>query len=84
MSTTQQSLDYYLSRRGQASLAKKHTVSRILQSLSLVVQVSSKIKAMFVFQATEFCNGSEDRMKVIDFTRIRAQVVKKCGIGKRK
>lgn len=80
MSNTQQSLDYYLSRRGQASLAKKYTVANVLQSLSLIVQISSKIKAMFVFQATEFCNGSDDRMKVIDFTRIRTQVVKKCGV----
>ncbi len=82
MSNTQQSLDYYLSRRGQASLAKKYTVANILQSLSLIVQISSKIKAMFVFQATEFCNGSDDRMKVIDFAKIRAQVVKKCGVKK--
>lgn len=80
MSNTQQSLDYYLSRRGQASLAKKYTVANVLQSLSLIVQISSKIKAMFVFQATEFCNGSDDRMKVIDFAKIRTQVVKKCGV----
>ncbi len=80
MSNTQQSLDYYLSRRGQASLAKKYTVANVLQSLSLIVQISSKIKAMFVFQATEFCNGSDDRIKVIDFAKIRAQVVKKCGV----
>ncbi len=82
--STKQSLDYYLSRRGQASLAKKYTVSHIMQSLSLVVQISSKIKAMFVFQATEFCNGSDDRMKVIDFTKIRAQITKKCQTPKAK
>lgn len=73
-------LDYYVSRRGQAIMTKKTALASLLQSLSLVVQVSSKIKAMFVFQSTEFCNGSQERMKIIDFSKIRATVVKKCGI----
>jgi hypothetical protein len=68
--------EYYMSKRWAASLAKK----KVVISQSRVIQVASKIKAMFVFQAIEFCNGSIDRMKVIDFAKIRASIIRKCKV----
>ncbi len=68
--------EYYMSKRGATSLAKK----KIVVSQSRIIQVASKIKAMFVFQAIEFCNGSIDRMKVIDFAKIRATIIRKCKV----
>jgi len=68
--------DYYISRRWKEVLSKKKKHKEV--SLNHVVKVSSAIKAMFLFQAAEFCNGSRDRMKVIDFAKIRASLVQKC------
>jgi hypothetical protein len=68
--------EYYMSKRGSVSLAKK----KVVISQSRVIQIASKIKAMFVFQAIEFCNGSLDRMKVIDFAKIRASIIRKCKV----
>lgn len=66
---------YYMSKRAYDALSKKSWKEPISQAR--IVQVASKIKAMFVFQAVEFCNGSLDRMNVIDFSRIRASIVRK-------
>ncbi len=73
---------YYMSKRWAQSLSKKKRAEQWL-SQARIIQVASKIKAMFVFQAVEFCNGSMDRMKVIDFSKIRASIMRKCqGISK--
>ena len=68
---------YYMSKRGMTALSKKKYAKSWLTQ-ARVIQVASKIKAMFVFQAVEFCNGSMDRMKVIDFSKIRTSIVRKC------
>jgi hypothetical protein len=68
---------YYLSARWASALSKKKQLDSRLTH-ARVIQVASTIKAMYVFQAVEFCNWSMDRMKVIDFARIRASIVKKC------
>ena len=70
--------DYYLSKRGATLLAKKKKVSIQDDVNTHIVRVSGKIKAIFVFQATEFCNGSVDRMKIVDFAKIRASIMQKC------
>lgn len=69
--------NYYMSQRWQLALSKKKSLPWKMTQ-SRIIQVASKIKAMFVFQAVEFCNWSMDRMKVIDFARIRTSIVKKC------
>lgn len=68
---------YYMSKRWNESLSKKKFAEKWI-SQAHIVQVASTIKAMFVFQAVEFCNGSMDRMKVIDFSKIRASIMRKC------
>jgi RAB protein geranylgeranyltransferase component A len=68
---------YNLSARGKKALSKRPPRTKSAHHMSSIVQVSSKIKAMFVFQATEFCNGGDDRMKVIDFARLRSTIVRK-------
>gem|GEM_PF-5755261 len=37
-----------------------------------------RIKAIFLFQATEFVHGSELRMKIVDFKRINDMIVRRC------
>lgn len=68
---------YYMSKRGMQSLSKKKPTDKWL-SQARMIQIASKVQAMFVFQAVEFCNGSLDRMKVIDFSKIRSSIVRKC------
>lgn len=68
---------YSISARWRKEIAKRVPRAKAGNHMSSLVQVSSKIKAMFVFQATEFCNGGDDRMKVIDFARLRSTIVKK-------
>lgn len=68
---------YYMSKRWIVALSKKKYAENGL-SQARIIQVASKIKAMFVFHAVEFCNGSMDRMKVIDFSKIRSSIVRKC------
>ncbi len=70
--------EYYMSKRWVAWYAKKKVVDTTPITQARMIQVASKIKAMFVFQAVEFCNGSIDRMKVIDFAKIRASIVRRC------
>lgn len=70
--------DYYLSKRGQKLIDKKMKQHTITDVNMHIVKVSGKVKALFVFEATEFCNGSVDRMKLIDFSKIRAAIVAKC------
>lgn len=68
---------YYMSYRWMMALSKKKTTDKWL-SQARMIQIASKVQAMFVFQAVEFCNGSMDRMKVIDFSKIRSSIVRKC------
>jgi hypothetical protein len=70
--------EYYMSKRGVTWYAAKKVVDPMPITQARMIQVASKIKAMFVFQAVEFCNGSIDRMKVIDFAKIRASIVRRC------
>jgi hypothetical protein len=60
-----------------SALSKKKYADMPL-SQARIIQIASTIKAMFVFQAVEFCNGSIDRMKIIDFSKIRSSIVRKC------
>lgn len=69
--------NYFLSERGEKMLAKKRTRKEVDMNAH-AVKVTGKIKAIFVFQATEFCNGSVDRMKIVDFSKIRAAIIAKC------
>ena len=68
---------YYMSHRWMMSLSKKKATDTWL-SQARMIQIASKVQAMFVFQAVEFCNGSMDRMKVIDFSKIRSSIMRKC------
>lgn len=68
---------YYMSQRWMLALRKKKPADQWL-SQARMIQIASKVQAMFVFQAVEFCNGSMDRMKVIDFSKIRSSIVRKC------
>jgi hypothetical protein len=68
--------NYFMSQRGYTMLSKKKGGDTdVVQSR--VVRIMSKIAAMFVFEATEFCNGSADRMCIIDFTKLRAAIVRR-------
>lgn len=69
--------NYFLSQRGEKLLAKKRT-KKDLDVNAHAVKILGKMKAIFVFQATEFCNGSLDRMKIVDFAKIRSTIVQKC------
>ena len=68
---------YYMSQRWMQALSKKKKAETWL-SQARMIQIASKVQAMFVFQAVEFCNGSMDRMKVIDFSKIRSSIMRKC------
>ncbi|MBP6911438.1 hypothetical protein KBC03_07770 [Patescibacteria group bacterium] len=73
-----ENIDFFFSRRGQRVLGDK---ARAIAAYSLVVQkIMQKIKAIFLFQATEFVHGSELRMKIVDFKRIQEMIVKKCKV----
>ena len=71
-----ENLDFFFSRRGQRVLGEK---AKAIATYTMVVQkIMQKIKAIFLFQATEFVNGSQLRMKVIDFKRIHDTIVRRC------
>ena len=71
-------LDFFFSRRGQRVLGEK---AQNIAMYTLVVQkIMQKIKAIFLFQAIEFVNGSELRMKIVDFKRIHDTIVKRCKV----
>jgi hypothetical protein len=67
---------YFMSKRGYLLLSQKKWGGGIVVQ-SRVVRIMSKIAAMLVFEATEFCNGSADRMCIIDFTKLRAAIVRR-------
>lgn len=71
-------LGFFFSKRGQRALGDK--VKYIATNGTVVQKVMQKIKAIFLFQATEFVNGSQLRMKVIDFKRIHDTIVRKCKV----
>ena len=76
MSGKIENIGFFFSRRGQRILGEK---AKYIATYALVVQkIMQKIKAIFLFQATEFVHGSELRMKVIDFKRIHDMIVRKC------
>lgn len=73
-----ENLDFFFSRRGQRILGEK---AKAIAMYTLVVQkIMQKIKAIFLFQATEFVHGSELRMKIVDFKRIQDMIVRKCKV----
>ncbi len=69
-------MDFFFSKRGQRALGEK--AKAIATGTVMVQKIMQKIKAIFLFQATEFVNGSQLRMKVIDFKRIHDLIVRKC------
>lgn len=71
-----ENIDFFFSRRGQRVLGDK--VSAIAMYSVIVQKIMQKIKAIFLFQATEFVNGSQMRMKVVDFKRIQNTIMSKC------
>ena len=76
-----ENLDFFFSRRGQRALGDR---AKAIATYTVAVQkIMQKIKAIFLFQATEFVNGSELRMKVIDFKRIHDMIVRKCKVSVR-
>lgn len=77
-STKIENLDFFFSRRGQRVLGEK--AKEIAMYTHVVQKIMQKIKAIFLFQATEFVHGSELRMNVIDFKRIHAMIVNKCKV----
>lgn len=71
-------IDFFFSRRGQKALGEK---AKAIATYTVIVQkIMQQIKAIFLFQATEFVHGSELRMKVIDFKRIHDMIVRKCKV----
>ncbi len=74
--TKMENVDFFFSRRGQRVLGEKVTA---IATYSVIVQkIMQKIKAIFLFQATEFVHGSQMRMKVVDFKRIHDTIMTKC------
>lgn len=76
---------YFMSKRGRAVIAIKCQGKKgghPDNSQARIVRVMSKVAAMFVFQAAEFCNGSKDRMQIIDFAKIRAAIVRRMEVVK--
>lgn len=74
--TRLENLDFFFSRRGQRILGDK--AKEIAMYTHVVQKIMQKIKAIFLFQATEFVHGSELRMKIVDFKRIHDMIVRKC------
>ncbi len=71
-------IDFFFSRRGQRALGER---ANGIATYTVVVQkIMQKIKAIFLFQATEFVNGSDLRMRIVDFKRIHAMIVRKCKV----
>lgn len=71
---------YFMSKRGRAIVLAKMEGKKGVKSdnsQSRIVRIMSKVAAMFVFQAAEFCNGSRDRMQIIDFSKIRTAIVRR-------
>lgn len=69
-------IHFFFSRRGQRILGEK---AKAIAAYTLIVQkIMQKIKAIFLFQATEFVHGSELRMKIVDFKRIHDMIVRRC------
>lgn len=71
-------VDFFFSHRGQKVLKEK--LNFVAVQTVIVQKIMQKIKAIFLFQATEFVNGSAMRMKVVDFKRIHDTIVKKCKV----
>jgi len=71
-----ENINFFFSRRGQRILGGK--AKEIAQYALVVQKIMQRIKAIFLFQATEFVHGSELRMKIVDFKRINDMIVRRC------
>jgi len=69
-------VNFFFSHRGQQVLGNR--LECIGGNNVALQKIMQKIKAIFLFQAPEFVNGSELRMKIVDFKRIHKSIVEKC------